>query len=72
MLYNTLLNSLVADVTLFTRSPGKEQNARRLGAYNIVISTDTDKMTAVNNKFDLIIDAVPYTHDLSIYTIAIS
>jgi hypothetical protein len=36
-----------------------------------VISTDTDQMTAVNNKFDLIIDAVPYTHDLSIYTIAI-
>lgn len=62
-----LAKGLGANVTLFTRSPGKEQDAHRLGADNIVISTDTGQMDSVNNKFDLIIDTVPYTHDLNLY-----
>lgn len=62
-----LAKGLDANVTLFTRSPGKEQDAHRLGADNIVISTDTGQMDSVNNKFDLIIDTVPYTHDLNLY-----
>ena len=38
-----LAKGLGANVTLFTRSPGKEQDARRLGADNVVISTDANR-----------------------------
>lgn len=62
-----LAKGLGANVTLFTRSPGKEQDARRLGADNVVISTDAGQMAAVNAKFDLIIDTVPYAHDTNPY-----
>jgi len=54
-------------VTLFSRSPGKEVDARRLGADHIVISTDSEQMTAVTGRFDLIIDTVPYVHDVNPY-----
>jgi len=67
-----LAKALGANVTLFTRSPGKEQDARRLGADNIVISTDKGQMDAVNRKFDLILDTVPYVHDLNPYLPALS
>jgi uncharacterized zinc-type alcohol dehydrogenase-like protein len=67
-----LAKALGANVTLISRSPGKEQDARRLGADNIVISTDEEQMAAVNNKFDLIIDTVPYVHDLNPYLPSLS
>jgi uncharacterized zinc-type alcohol dehydrogenase-like protein len=62
-----LAKALGAHVTLFTRSPGKEQDARRLGADDIVLSTDDAQMAAAAGKFDLIIDTVPYVHDLNPY-----
>lgn len=62
-----LAKGLQAEVTLFTRSPGKEQDARRLGADHIVLSTDNAQMEAVKSRFDLIIDTVPYVHDLNPY-----
>jgi len=62
-----LAKALEAEVTLFTRSPGKEQDARRLGADRIVLSTDAEQMKAVKNRFELIIDTVPYAHDLNPY-----
>jgi alcohol dehydrogenase (NADP+) len=62
-----LAKALGADVTLFTRSPGKEADARRLGADHIVLSADEAQMSAVVGRFDLIIDTVPYMHDLNPY-----
>jgi alcohol dehydrogenase (NADP+) len=62
-----LAKALGANVTLFSRSPGKEQDAHSLGADNVIISTDANQMAAVNNKFDLIIDTVPYAHDINLY-----
>jgi uncharacterized zinc-type alcohol dehydrogenase-like protein len=59
--------ALGAHVTLFTRSPGKETDARRLGADSIVLSTDEAQMAAIREHFDLIIDMVPYVHDLNPY-----
>jgi alcohol dehydrogenase (NADP+) len=67
-----LAKGLGANVTLFSRSLGKEQDARRLGADNIVISTEPDQMASVNNKFDLIIDTVPYVHDVNPYITSLS
>jgi uncharacterized zinc-type alcohol dehydrogenase-like protein len=54
-------------VTLFTRSPDKEEEARRLGADNVVLSTDEAQMKAARNQFDLILDTVPSPHDLNPY-----
>jgi len=59
--------ALGADVTLFTRSLGKEADARRLGADHIVLSTDAAQMSAIQGRFDLILDTVPYVHDLNHY-----
>ena len=62
-----LAKAMGAHVTLFTRSPGKEQDARRLGADKVVLSTEQSQMAAVNGLFDLIIDTVPNVHDLNPY-----
>jgi uncharacterized zinc-type alcohol dehydrogenase-like protein len=62
-----LANALGAEVTLFTRSAGKEDDARRLGAHRIVLSTDKAQMAAATAELDLIIDTVPYAHDLNPY-----
>lgn len=62
-----LAKGLGAEVTLFSRTPGKEKDAIRLGADAVVISTDADQMSKVKGKFDLIIDTVPYVHDVNPY-----
>ncbi len=59
--------ALGADVSLFTRTAGKEEEARRLGADHVVLSTDPDQMAAVGNTFDFILDTVPSAHDLNPY-----
>jgi uncharacterized zinc-type alcohol dehydrogenase-like protein len=62
-----LAKALGADVTLFTRSTGKEADAFRLGADHVVISSDPAQMAAVAGRFDVIIDTVPYDHDVNPY-----
>lgn len=62
-----LAKGLGADVTLFSRTPGKTQDAKDLGANSVVISTDKEQMKSVRGKFDLIIDTVPYIHDVNPY-----
>jgi uncharacterized zinc-type alcohol dehydrogenase-like protein len=67
-----LAKALGAHVTLFTRSAGKEKDARRLGADNVVLSTDKGQMAAVQGRFNLIIDTIPYVHDLNHYLPSLS
>jgi uncharacterized zinc-type alcohol dehydrogenase-like protein len=67
-----LAKALGAEVTLFTRTPAKEKDARRLGADTVVLSTDKGQMTSVQGRFDLIIDTVPYVHDLNHYLPALT
>ncbi|MBB5574645.1 MULTISPECIES: NAD(P)-dependent alcohol dehydrogenase [Rhizobium] len=62
-----LAKALGADVTLFTRSAGKEQDAFRLGADHVVLSSDPEQMEAVAGRFDVIVDTVPYDHDVNPY-----
>ena len=62
-----LAKAMGAEVTLLTRSPGKEEDARRLGADHVVLSSDAKQMEAVAGQFNLIIDTVPYAHDLNPY-----
>lgn len=67
-----LAKGLGAHVTLLTRSAGKEQDARRLGADAVILSTDPAQMETVKGDFELIIDTVPYAHDLNPYLPALS
>lgn len=69
-----LAKGLGASVTLFSRSPEKIQDALDLGADEVIISTDPAQMDKVKGKFDVIIDTVPYVHDVNPYiaTLAIS
>ncbi len=62
-----LAKGLGADVSLFSRSAGKTDDAKKLGADHVIISTDEEEMKAVFNNFDLIIDTVPYDHDINPY-----
>jgi uncharacterized zinc-type alcohol dehydrogenase-like protein len=62
-----LAKGLGASVTLFSRTPSKEQDAIALGADKVILSTDKQQMNAANGEFDLIIDTVPYIHDLNPY-----
>jgi uncharacterized zinc-type alcohol dehydrogenase-like protein len=56
-----------AHVVLFTTSPGKVADGKRLGADEVVISTDEAQMTAQAGSFDFILDAVSATHDINAY-----
>jgi len=56
-----------AHVVLFTTSPGKVADGKRLGAHEVVISKDDAQMTAHANSFDFILDAVSATHDINAY-----
>ncbi len=62
-----LAKGLGAHVSLFSRSPQKIQDALDLGCDEVILSTDEGQMKTVKGKFDLIIDTVPYDHDLNPY-----
>jgi alcohol dehydrogenase (NADP+) len=62
-----LAKAMGAHVTLFSRSVKKIEDAYRLGADEVVISTDATQMAAHVGAFDLIIDTVPYDHDVNPY-----
>ena len=56
-----------AHVVLFTTSPGKVADGKRLGAHEVVLSKDEAQMAAQAGSFDFILDAVAATHDLNAY-----
>ncbi|MET0443522.1 MAG: NAD(P)-dependent alcohol dehydrogenase [Pseudorhodoplanes sp.] len=60
-------SALGAHVTVLTRSEGKVATARELGADDVLLSTDAEGMKAAAFSLDLIIDTVPYEHDLAAY-----
>jgi uncharacterized zinc-type alcohol dehydrogenase-like protein len=59
-----LASAMGAEVTLFTTSPEKGADARRLGAKQVVVSRDAEQMAAVQTSLNLIIDCVAAPHDL--------
>lgn len=62
-----LAHALGAHVTLFSRSTNKIDDAKALGANEVIISTDEAQMAKAMGQFDVIIDTVPYAHDLNPY-----
>src|SRR5262249_32378931 len=59
--------ALGADVVLFTTSPNKTADAKRLGANEVVVSKNADEMQKHANSFDFILDTVSGEHDLNAY-----
>jgi uncharacterized zinc-type alcohol dehydrogenase-like protein len=62
-----LAASMGAEVTVFSTSPSKEQDAKNLGAHNFVVTKDPENMKPLAGKFDFILDTVSAPHDLSAY-----
>lgn len=56
-----------AHVVQFTTSPGKAADALRLGAHEVVLSTDPKAMAAQARSFDFILDTISGTHDVNSY-----
>jgi uncharacterized zinc-type alcohol dehydrogenase-like protein len=59
-----LATALGARVVVLTRSPGKADDARRLGADDIVVTTDERELARAANGIDLLIDTISAPHDL--------
>jgi len=62
-----LARAMGAGVTLFTTSPGKAEDAKRLGADEVIISRDAEEMKKHGNRFDFILDTVAAPHNLDAY-----
>jgi uncharacterized zinc-type alcohol dehydrogenase-like protein len=60
-------HALGAHVVVFTTSPGKKDDARRLGADEVVLSNDANEMQKHTGSFDFILDAVSANHDINAY-----
>jgi alcohol dehydrogenase (NADP+) len=60
-------HALGAHVVVFTTSPSKREDAKRLGADEVVISRDADQMQKHAGSFDFILDAVSADHDINAY-----
>jgi uncharacterized zinc-type alcohol dehydrogenase-like protein len=63
-----LSHAFGADTVLFTTSPGKTGDAKRLGADESVVSKDADAMLKHAGSFDLILNTVAASHNLDAYT----
>lgn len=62
-----LAKSMGAEVTVFSTSPGKKDDAKKLGAKHFIVTSDPKNFEPVEGKFDLIIDTVSAKHDFTPY-----
>lgn len=56
-----------AHVVLFTTSAGKRDDALRLGAHEVVVSSNAEEMATQNGRLDFILNTVAAPHDLDAY-----
>jgi uncharacterized zinc-type alcohol dehydrogenase-like protein len=59
--------ALGAQVTVFTTSTNKKEDAFRLGAHEVVVSRDAAEMQKHVGTFNFILDAVSADHDINAY-----
>ena len=62
-----IARALGAHVVLFTTSPGKVADGKRLGAHEVVVSKNDDEMKKHAGSLDFILDAVSAQHDINAY-----
>jgi alcohol dehydrogenase (NADP+) len=60
-------HAMEAHVIVFTTSAGKKEDALRLGADEVVISSNADEMKKHAGSLDFILDAVSANHDINAY-----
>ena len=56
-----------AHVVVFTTSPGKKEDALRLGAHEVVVSNNPEEMQQHAGSFDFILDTISAEHDINSY-----
>lgn len=62
-----LAKAMGAEVIVFTTSQSKVEDAKRLGADDVILSTDKDQMRRYFGKLHFVLDAVSAQHDLNLY-----
>ena len=62
-----LAKAMGAEVIVFTTSPSKFDDAKRLGADDVVLSKDKDQMRRYTGKLHFVLDAVSAEHDINAY-----
>jgi uncharacterized zinc-type alcohol dehydrogenase-like protein len=62
-----LAASMGASVTVFSTSPGKEQDARELGAHDFVVTREPGWSEALAGRYDFVLDCVSAPHDINAY-----
>ena len=62
-----IAKAMGAEVTVFSTSPNKQPDAKKLGAKNFVITSDPANFEKFAGKLDLIIDTVSADHDFTPY-----
>jgi alcohol dehydrogenase (NADP+) len=62
-----LAHAMGAHVVLFTTSPGKVADGKRLGADEVCLSNDPQQMARQANQLDFILNTVAAPHDLDAY-----
>jgi uncharacterized zinc-type alcohol dehydrogenase-like protein len=63
-----LAHAMGAHTVAFTTSDGKREDAKALGADEVIVSRNAEEMEAHANSFDLIIDTVAASHELDAYS----
>lgn len=59
--------ALGATTTVISRTQDKRDDARKLGAHDLIASTDTQHMATARDTFDVVIDTISAPHDLAPY-----
>lgn len=62
-----IAKAMGAEVTVFSTSPNKEKDAKKLGAKNFIMTKNADNFLPYVGKLDLIIDTVSAQHDFTPY-----
>ena len=62
-----LAAAMGAHVTMITTTASKGQDARELGAQDVILSTDKAQMKAARTRFDFILNTIPVSHEIDGY-----
>jgi uncharacterized zinc-type alcohol dehydrogenase-like protein len=60
-------HAMGAQTTMITSSAHKAQDALRLGADGVLLSSDAAAMQAMANQFDFLLNTIPVYHDYNVY-----
>jgi uncharacterized zinc-type alcohol dehydrogenase-like protein len=62
-----LAAAMGAEVTMITRSPAKGEDAKKLGAHKVLLSSDAEAMAEAAGSFDFLLNTIPVGHDINPY-----